>query len=98
VITEQAPNVASSPDHDENDRVIVYRWPRNTREDVIVSLGEFCGQRLADLRCFVADNGTGHGDKPTKKGISVRVEDLPRLREAVEALIEAANNSASDID
>jgi transcriptional coactivator p15 (PC4) len=77
MITEQLPST------------VVYRWKRTVREDVIASIGEFRGQRLADLRCHVADNGK---DIPTKKGISVRVEDLPKLREAVEALIAAENS------
>jgi Transcriptional Coactivator p15 (PC4) len=67
----------------------VYRWPKNSREEVRASLTTYRGHRLADIRVYVADDGDGDGDHPTKKGLAVRVQDLPRLREAVDALIEA---------
>jgi hypothetical protein len=65
---------------------IVYAWPKNGREEVRATLTEYRGYRLADLRVYADDDGQ---DVPTKKGIAVRVEDLPRLRDAVEALILA---------
>jgi len=68
---------------------VVYTWPKNAREEVRASLTEFKGHRLADIRVYAADD-EGDGDHPTRKGISVRVADLPRLREAVDRLIEAA--------
>jgi hypothetical protein len=65
---------------------IIYRFPKNSREEVWATLTTFKGHRLADIRVY-ADNG--EEDIPTKNGISVRVEDLPKLLEAVQALIEA---------
>jgi hypothetical protein len=67
---------------------VVYSWSKNSREEVRASLTAFKGHRLADLRVWAADDN-GDGEHPTKKGISIRTEDLPRLLEAVQALIEA---------
>lgn len=67
--------------------VVVFSFPKNLREEVRASLGDYRGHQLADVRVYVVDE---HGDPlPTKKGISVRVEDLPQLRDAVDALIAA---------
>jgi transcriptional coactivator p15 (PC4) len=69
-----------------NDRC-VYSWPKNHSEEVRATIGTFRGHRIASLRVYVANED----DElfPTKKGLSLRVADLPRLREAVDALIEA---------
>jgi hypothetical protein len=60
----------------------VYEFAKNTREVVRASLVTFGGHELADLRVHVAD-------RPTRKGLTLRVVDLPELRNAVEALIAA---------
>jgi hypothetical protein len=68
---------------------VVYSFPKNSREEVRATLSTFKGRRLADIRVWAADD-EGDGDHPTRKGISVRVEDLDKLLEAVQALVEAA--------
>lgn len=67
---------------------VVYSFPKNSREEVRATLSTFRGVLRADLRIWVADD-EGDGDHPTRKGISVRADDLPKLLEAVQALIEA---------
>jgi Transcriptional Coactivator p15 (PC4) len=67
---------------------IVYCWPKNSREEVRAMLTTFKGHRLADIRVYAASDDDD-GDHPTRKGIAVRVEDLPKLLEAVQALIDA---------
>jgi hypothetical protein len=67
---------------------LVACFGKNTREEVRAALTAFGGYRLADLRIWVEDR---EGEPcPTKKGLAVRVEHLPALRDAVEALIAAA--------
>lgn len=68
------------------DRV-VYAWAKNRREEVRATLSTYQGYRLADLRVWAV---TDDGDVPTRKGLSIRVEDLPELAAAVEALVGAA--------
>ena len=46
------------------------------------------GHPLADIRIYV--EGSEGEEIPTKKGISVKVEQLPQLLEAVQALVGAA--------
>jgi Transcriptional Coactivator p15 (PC4) len=67
---------------------VVFTFPKNSREEVRATLTVFRGHRLADLRVWRAD--AEDTDHPTKRGIAVRVEDLPRLLEAVQALVAAA--------
>jgi hypothetical protein len=68
---------------------VVYTWSKNSREEVRARLTTFNGRRVADVRVFAA-NDDGDGDHPTKKGICIRVEDLPCLLEAVKALMAEA--------
>jgi hypothetical protein len=74
-----------------SDRV-VHSWPKNAHEDVHATLGDYHGHRLASIRIYVVDENDEL--RPTKKGISVRVEDLPKLRESVEALVAAVEEAA----
>lgn len=74
--------------------LVVFSFPKNAREEVRATLSTYRGHRLADIRVYVAD--ADDVDHPTKKGIAVKVADLPRLREAVEALIEAAGDELEE--
>ena len=66
---------------------LVYSFPKNSREEVRATLTTFKGLRLADIRVYQADEN--YVDHPTKNGIAPRVELLPKLRAAVDALIAA---------
>jgi hypothetical protein len=68
----------------------VYAWAKNSRDEVRATLSKFHGHLLADIRVWTSDD-EGDADHPTRKGISVRVEDLPKLLSAVEALLEATS-------
>jgi hypothetical protein len=71
-------------------RTIVYSWPKNSREEVRATLGNFRGHRVADIRVWACDDN-GDGDHPTRKGLCVKTEDLGKLLEAVQALVEASS-------
>ena len=60
--------------------VITGRLTKNKREVVVITLKEFSGRLLADVRVHAA---TPEGDVPTSKGVSVDVQRLPALREAM---------------
>jgi hypothetical protein len=66
----------------------VYRFEKNSRETIVASLTTFQGYPIAGIPIYV-ENGEGE-EVPTKKGISVRPEQLPQLLEAVQALVEAS--------
>ncbi len=66
---------------------------KNARESIRVSISEFKGYQLVDMRVFVeADDDEA---KPTKKGLCVRVELIPQL---IEALSLAAQYSKESRD
>jgi hypothetical protein len=73
---------------------IVYAFPKNTREEVRATLGEFGGFAVASLRVWVDRHGGAF--RPTTKGLTLRVGHLPELRRAVEALIVAVGENAGD--
>jgi hypothetical protein len=72
----------------------VYTFGKNTREQVRATLGEYGGFAVASLRVWV--RGPGSDYRPTTKGITIRIEHLPELRRAVEALITAGGTNAGE--
>jgi hypothetical protein len=65
---------------------VVYEFAKNSRESVRATLTEFRGYPVADLRVWVECKETD-GAAATKKGITIRIGDLPNMLAAVEALI-----------
>ena len=71
---------------DENR--VVYAFPKGRTSEVRASLSTYRGELRADLRLWVRDES---GEMiPTKSGISIPIDDVERLLEAVQALREAA--------
>ena len=56
--------------------------PKNAAELVRVSLAEFKGRPLIDVRVFYKST-TGGEPKPTRKGVCLRLDLLPQLIEAL---------------
>ena len=54
---------------------------KNSREEIHVALTKFKNHQLVDIRVF-ADNGSEH--VATKKGISIAVQRLPELIQALQ--------------
>ncbi len=62
-----------------DEEIIVGSFPKNNREDVRVSLSKFKGYDLLGVRVWYRSE---HDDpKPSKSGITIRVEMLPELLE-----------------
>jgi hypothetical protein len=65
---------------------------KNSREHVVVSLSEFRGHQLVDVRVHASVNGVEERH-PTKKGISINVERLPELI----AVLQGAERKAIEL-
>jgi hypothetical protein len=61
---------------------------KNSRESLVINQSEFKGVKLVDVRVFYKDE-TG-ALKPTKKGVSVRLEQLDALIKALSTVSTAA--------
>jgi len=59
----------------------IARFEKNASEEVIVKLTNYKGKDLVDIMAYYGDE-----PKPTPKGITLRIEQIPPL---VEALIKA---------
>lgn len=57
--------------------------PKNQTEKVVVSLSEFNGHHLIDIRVHTAFV-QGEDARPTKKGVSLAIGRLPTLIEALQ--------------
>jgi len=61
---------------------------KNSRESLVINQSEFKGVKLVDVRVFYKDE---NGDlKPTKKGVSVRLNQLDALIKALSEVSAAA--------
>lgn len=65
----------------EKEAEIIYEWEKNKREKVRVSLSEYKGKKLLDIRVWYLDENNQYS--PGKKGISLGLEQLPFLEEAI---------------
>ena len=70
---------------------VVGAFAKNALEEVRGYLAQYMGRDLAHIRVFVADDKDAM--HPTKKGVAIRVEDLPKLAELVGALMQASQQS-----
>lgn len=70
---------------------VVATLQKNAIEEVHVTLDEYNGAQLIDIRVFTQYRTTGEIG-PTKKGVSLKLELLPQL---VEALRQAETKARS---
>jgi hypothetical protein len=69
-----------------SEPVLIATVPKNAREEVRVSLTEYKGYALIDVRTYAEFASAGDGErKPTPKGVSLKVERLPELIAALQA-------------
>jgi hypothetical protein len=73
--------------------MVVATFAKNATQEIHAQLTEYKGQRVASLWVFAAT--TNGKPVPTKSGLSLSVDSLPELEEAVQALRAAASNPAS---
>ena len=66
----------------------LHSFPKNTLEEVRASLTEFKGRQYIDLRVFYKADDDEF--RPTKKGLTLALELIPELEEAVKKCKEAA--------
>jgi hypothetical protein len=62
---------------------------KNAGEEIRIALTEFSGRSLVDLRTYVAFGGVEE-KRPTKKGVSVRIDKLSELLAALELVRDEA--------
>lgn len=75
-------------------------FPKNKREVVHVTLSEYMGSDLIDMRVHVPQPGAPDGEViPTGKGLALSISKLPALREALAiAQVEAERRGLLPID
>lgn len=61
---------------------IIAKIEKNKSEEVVISLEQFRGHNLLDIRSYADFDNSGER-RPTKKGITLRVSAIPELLEAL---------------
>lgn len=67
---------------------VISKLPKNARETIFLSLSEFKGRRLVDIRVHVPGEQDGEW-VPTRKGVSLAVGLYPAFKQALDELEEA---------
>jgi hypothetical protein len=75
----------------KDEMQVVDVFVKNAFEEVRAYLQPYKGSQLAHIRVFTPD--TNDIDRPTKKGIALSIRDLPKLAQAVNALLTATEAS-----
>ena len=63
---------------------LIVQFAKNATEVVRVSLTEYRGRKLVDVRVYYTDDAGEY--RPTKKGVSLSVEVYPEFKRAMLAL------------
>jgi hypothetical protein len=66
---------------------IIFELPKNSRETIRFSLGEYKAHRLIDLRIFFTDDGKDY--IATRKGLAVSPHLWPQFKAALAKVEEA---------
>jgi hypothetical protein len=78
---------------------LIAQFEKNATEVVRVSLTEYRGRKLVDMRVYYADDAGEY--RPTKKGVSLSVDVYPDLKRALldleKILLERDLISAEDL-
>lgn len=61
---------------------VIASFPKNSFEEVRISLTEFKGKELIDLRVYYQPDGEEEM-RPTKKGITISLEKFPELKKGL---------------
>lgn len=69
--------------------ILVARLPKNADEEVRVTIDKFKNHLLLDVRIF-ADFTAANTPFPTKRGVSIRIGQLPDLLDALQDAAAAA--------
>ena len=79
---------------------LIAQFEKNATEVVRVSLTEFRGRKLIDLRVYYTDDEGEY--RPTRKGIAISVDGYPEFRNAIarldKVLLDQKLVSADDIE
>ena len=79
---------------------LIAQFEKNATEVVRVSLTEFRGRKLIDLRVYYTDDEGEY--RPTRKGISISVDGYPEFRNAIarldKVLLDQKLVTADDIE
>ena len=86
-------SAASTKTTTTGDMTFVHTFVKNSFDEVWTYIQPFQGKLRAHVRIFTA--GDDDNMRPTKKGISISLDDVPKLAEAVTALVEAAKEQES---
>jgi hypothetical protein len=73
-----------------NEKEVFVEFEKNSRQKVKLSLSEFKGKKLVDLRIWYLDKEEDTY-KPSKKGLSISIDKFDELKQSItafESLIE----------
>ena len=73
----------------------VYKFQKNSTEEVRIGTEEYKGVQCIDLRVFLVSPLGSQSGTPTAKGLKLRVEQLPELATGIDKLRNALGKGKS---
>ena len=86
-------SVTSTKTTTAEEMTVVHTFAMNNPAEVRTYLQRYKGEPLAHVRIF--SRGRNNTMNPTRKGIAVSLDDVPKLAEAVTALVKAVKERES---
>lgn len=75
------------------EETVVYSFPKNQEEEVRFTLRSYKTRNYLDIRLWFQTSSEGKF-YPAKKGISLGVEFLPKLKKGIEQAVQSARELA----
>ena len=66
------------------DKILIHEFQKNALEKVIIQFTEFNRNQLIDIRVYYNARGAKEEWRPSRKGLSVRTEQIPELKKGVD--------------
>lgn len=71
------------------------RINKNSSTDLVIGFGEYKGHKYVELREYSTYNNDTVGGVPTKKGVTVKFEDLDAVIKALQACHEKVSSEGA---
>jgi len=72
-----------------SEEKVIHQFKKNANERVRISFSTFKGKRLLNLRVYYNAAKEGEDWRPTPKGLTLRRELIPELKEAIDKALAA---------
>ncbi len=75
-----------------SENTVIYSFQKNAKEEVRISLSDYKGYDLIDVRVYFLDAGSEEKWQPSRRGICMQCDHMQRLLEGLKLACEKSLN------